>query len=582
MRSNSLKNVIYFGLFLCILLIAYLLRIKNLDTFSIGGDEFYTLLSSNYIYQEGGLQGFLNQPFFTNKDWLPSNSFSDLMSAMARRDNGSGLLFNILIHYWVKIFGYEDWGLRYFSVITNMGLLISVFYFCKNQLKSKLVGLLSIFLLAISPFLVSYSQVARTYSLVFLFSVLSSYYFLNCLKAEPSKKLKPFVIFGIVSLLTLMTHYSIFILFIFQFLFLLIFNWNNFKANFFKYLLAASFPILGMCLWLMSPGGLYSFHSIEVSKQFYNYVAQSGNGGEWLQVFSIKNVTLQLAKVISMSNLFFDRLAFDVFGKKNYLFTFLFIIGSAYSRKQDFFKNNPNFIIVLDIIFFILLSGFTSNHSISFLIIYLLGVLISTNFALLKPSNNAENYSIAIYLFSFLGLFLFAYLDGNTFRVMAKYAGYSYVFGSIFGSIFLVKVFETQNKDQKLLLTLLLICTTLSSVELVHNIYRDKMEPYFYSWSTPRTKNEYLLAKETILKNYQKGDTLIYPSFVFKPTKFDIETPHHSVQVAQYMNLYLHNVDQTIYQKIDTMNLDKIILQKPSGKKNIIYQFKNNLYLKDW
>ena len=90
------------------------------------------------------------------------------------------------------------------------------------------------------------------------------------------------------------------------------------------------------------------------------------------------------------------------------------------------------------------------------------------------------------------------------------------------------------------------------------------------------------MAKETILKNYQKGDTLIYPSFVFKPTKFDIETPHHSVQVAQYMNLYLHNVDQTIYQKIDTMNLDKIILQKPSGKKNIIYQFKNNLYLKDW
>ncbi|MEY2792877.1 MAG: hypothetical protein RJA76_869, partial [Bacteroidota bacterium] len=70
--------------------------------------------------------------------------------------------------------------------------------------------------------------------------------------------------------------------------------------------------------------------------------------------------------------------------------------------------------------------------------------------------------------------------------------------------------------------------------------------------------------------------------FVYKNSKFEVGMPHHSVQVAQYMNLYLNQSPKEIYQKIDTTNLNQILLQKANGEKIVLHEFRDTLYLKDW
>ncbi|MEY2793700.1 MAG: hypothetical protein RJA76_1692, partial [Bacteroidota bacterium] len=553
MLIKNKKNLLYFGLLIAVLFLGTYLRMYHLDQFSIAGDEFYTVLSSNYVSQEGGLQNFLNQTSFTNKDWKPSNDLQDLFFSMARRDNGSGFLYLFLLHYWIKLVGFEDWGLRLFSVLINIVLVTGVFFFCKNHLKSKITGLLATSFACISPFLISYSQVARTYSLVFLMALICSHYFLITLRSEKNNQWKPFIWYGIFAFLTLMSHYSSFVILIFQAGFLLIFSWKNLLSHFLKYLVAALIPIIGMAIWLNSPGGSYSFNAIEVSKIYYNQVASAG-GNEWLHLISIKSVGTQLLKVFAMSNIFFDQLGMEALGKRNFILTGLIAGVSILLRQQNQIKLKVGLLIALDLICFIVLFNFVTNHGINFIILYLLIILTFSHFKEIIPQSIQEKYILGIYLFSFISLVLFGLMDGNTFRIIPRYAGFGYVFGIIFSCIFIIKIWQRQQTNSNYLIAFLCLFTAISTKSLISDIYNDKMEPYFYSWPKARSKNQYIIASKKIDKMYMKGDTVIYPSFVYKNSKFEVGMPHHSVQVAQYMNLYLNQSPKEIYQKIDTTN----------------------------
>jgi uncharacterized membrane protein len=579
MQNKVISNKWYFLVLVAILLLGFFLRIHHLDQFSIAGDEFYTILVSNYVSQEGGLQPFLYNSFFTNKDWLPSDSVSHLMEAIARRDNGSGFFYYTALHYWVKIFGFEDWSLRFFSTFVQILLLIAIFYFGKVHLKSKKVGLLAAFLAASSPFLIAYSQVARTYSLVFLMILINSHFFLKCVKENP--KLKYFLLWAFTALGALLSHYSTFVVFIFQGLFLLLFQFNNLKNHFKYFLLSGIIIVGGMLGWLVSPGGKYSFAAIEVSKNAYNLLLESGGGFEWLQKSNFQTISTQLWKVISMSNLLFDRFAFEVIGYKNYVITFFILVLSISLRKRITGNNRSTYVLLVDLLFSIFILNFVSNHAVSFLLLYYLGILVFTSWKSLIPQQVEEKYVIGIYLFSFICLVGFGIMDKNTMRIIPRYAGYSYAFGLLFISIFFLKIF-LNHKEHRYLLAALIACLFYSNLELMKRFYGDKMEPYFYSNSIPRTKNQYIEVANKIKSSYAVGDTVIYPSFQYKNNTTAVGLPNYSVQVAQYINLYLHDSPKTIYQKVDTTNLDKVFLKSSSKKMVLIHQFTNPVYLKDW
>ena len=85
-------------------------------------------------------------------------------------------LYNILMYFWVQIFGDSEFFLRFPSAIFG-ALSISLVYLIGKKYVSKEVGLLSAILIIGNPFYLYYSQEARAYSLFSFVALASVYYF---------------------------------------------------------------------------------------------------------------------------------------------------------------------------------------------------------------------------------------------------------------------------------------------------------------------------------------------------------------------------------------------------------------------
>jgi 4-amino-4-deoxy-L-arabinose transferase-like glycosyltransferase len=87
----------------------------------------------------------------------------------------------ILLHYWMMLFGQSEVVVRLLSALFGAGAIIAI-YLVATRLFKRAVGLLSASFLALSPFMVYYSQEARGYSLLVLLTLLSFYFFLRLLE----------------------------------------------------------------------------------------------------------------------------------------------------------------------------------------------------------------------------------------------------------------------------------------------------------------------------------------------------------------------------------------------------------------
>jgi 4-amino-4-deoxy-L-arabinose transferase-like glycosyltransferase len=155
-------------------------------------------------------------------------------------------LFYYLVAGFLIIFGNQLFVARLVSTVFSLPIIILV-YLIVSKYKSKEVGLVSIFILAISPAFLYYSHsVYMEITLAFL-SLMSIFLFL---KGEEEKKTKFFVWSGIFLGLSLITKYYSIILFLFFLLyFTLRFKWTFLsRSQFYSWF----FPAVSLLvLWLV-------------------------------------------------------------------------------------------------------------------------------------------------------------------------------------------------------------------------------------------------------------------------------------------------------------------------------------------
>lgn len=90
-------------------------------------------------------------------------------------------LYYLALHSWSYLFSTSEFAVRLPSVIFGVAA-IPVIYLLGCSLFDKQVGLASAFILAFSPFNITYSQEARMYSLMLLFTLVSMYFFVRLLE----------------------------------------------------------------------------------------------------------------------------------------------------------------------------------------------------------------------------------------------------------------------------------------------------------------------------------------------------------------------------------------------------------------
>ena len=112
-------------------------------------------------------------------------------------------LYYLVARSWVVVFGSGEAGLRSLSALVGT-LTIPVAYAIGTTLASRKVGLLFAGLVAVSPALVWYSQEARAYALLVLFSALSLLFMARALRDGGGRALG---LWALSAMLALLTHY---------------------------------------------------------------------------------------------------------------------------------------------------------------------------------------------------------------------------------------------------------------------------------------------------------------------------------------------------------------------------------------
>src|ERR1700722_476781 len=103
-----------------------------------------------------------------------------LWTVVSHTDPNMGLYY-VLLHFWVRVFGYGEAAVRSMTVVLA-GMAVPVMTLLGKRLFGRTCGLIAGLLLALSPFFVQYEQTARSYAVVVLLVLLSSYFFVAALE----------------------------------------------------------------------------------------------------------------------------------------------------------------------------------------------------------------------------------------------------------------------------------------------------------------------------------------------------------------------------------------------------------------
>jgi len=121
----------------------------------------------------------------------PSITFAETY-ARHRGSEGSPFLFNFLMKFLYKIFGYQSYMGRYFSVTFGILSIISVTYL-SSLIKKNNAYVLVVFLVSFNVFLIKYSQEARLYAFAFFMTSLAAIFLVKAFKSKKNLFLNTFL-----------------------------------------------------------------------------------------------------------------------------------------------------------------------------------------------------------------------------------------------------------------------------------------------------------------------------------------------------------------------------------------------------
>ncbi len=135
------------------------------------------------------------------KSWL------DMVQSIAADEPQLTPLYFVLVRLWVQGFGHSITAIRSFSAVIGLCLLPGMWWLCRELFRApqigSLAGWIAIAILSISPVHVLYAQEARPYSLLAVFTALSSAVLLWAMRTQTRSH---WAIYGLTVALGLYTH----------------------------------------------------------------------------------------------------------------------------------------------------------------------------------------------------------------------------------------------------------------------------------------------------------------------------------------------------------------------------------------
>ncbi len=558
-----------------ILILALGLRLYHLDAHGIFFDEKSTMVVSQGIVLDGGNQKDVFEKgkfIFTNQEFWRTKKIADYYEAMTRSDIGNSPFYYLLLHHWLNAFGISDFSARSMSVLFSVLTVLLLFVFTKHFFKSNALALTAAALAAIEPFFIAYSQQARNYSLTFFLTLLSSYFFLRALEADEKRgaALKWYIAYGITAFLGLYSHFLVASVLLAQGIYVLFFvrklkSWVAFGV-------AGSFAVAGLAWWFIYGGGQYTLFSLNHQSKVYLECALNrpyNNPYGIILPATFANVFQKSLPIFSDLWVFTNGLVDKLEGKKNVAFAsaigLLFIVSYHFSKHKH---PKSNWLITLSVISMGMSTLLFKERTLSFGVLSA-GVFM-TYLAVESIFSSSPTFSKkSLWFLLIISIIPTAFLifnsvrSGHTYGLTQRYSGFSFPYVTILASIALHRLWQV-NHWLKSVISAVLVIQLFFIFQTLRTIYADHSLKYNYR-TEPRQPNPHYAAAQKARQLYQKGDTIALPAPLAKfDNPMDKTYLPYSVVDAQYFNLYLPK-EGIFVQKLDTVNVDKIRLQKADG-----------------
>ncbi|MBD2727123.1 glycosyltransferase family 39 protein [Nostoc sp. FACHB-892] len=173
---NSFKQ-----LTVVLIVMGILIRFINLDEKITWADETFTYLRIYGYTKSDLMQEVVNSQILTAGTLLEKyqspgvgKSIIDTVKGLALEDPKHPPLYFVMTNLWVQCFGSTVAATRSFSAFISLLVFPALYWLCQELFQSKIVGLVAIAIIAVSPFYLVYAQEARMYSFSTLNILLSS------------------------------------------------------------------------------------------------------------------------------------------------------------------------------------------------------------------------------------------------------------------------------------------------------------------------------------------------------------------------------------------------------------------------
>jgi len=560
-----------------ILVLATVLRLYQLDVHGIFFDEKSTMVVSQGIVLDGSNQKDVFEKgklVFTNQEFWHEKRLPDYYEAMTRSDIGNSPFYYFLLHQWLNVFGISDFSARSLSVLFGVLTVLLLFIFAKHFFKSSLLALSAASLAAIEPFFIAYSQQARNYSLTFFLTFLASYYFLRALEADEQKQpsLKWYVFYGISGFLGLYSHFLVASVLLAHGVYALFFT-RKFQS-WLAFGMAGIFSVAGLGWWLTYGGGQYTLFSLAHQSKVYLECALNrpyNNPYGIILPATLPNVIQKSMPIFSDLWVFTNGLIDKLEGKKNIVLAVLiglqFVVSYLFSKKKD---SKNLWVIIASLVSLglsaFIFKGFTFGFWVLSVGVFMTYLGLEVLFK--KTSSYPQKY---LWFLVIMGVIPTAFLifnsirSGHTYGLTQRYSGFSFPYVTILASMTLVLLWELKSPFKFVMISLLGIQLFFVG-QTLQSIYADRSLKYNYRVE-PRQLNPHYAAAQKAKQLYENGDTLYLPAPLAQfDNPMDKTYLPYSVVDSQYFNLYLPK-DRIFVQRLDTLNVNKIVLKKANGQR---------------
>jgi mannosyltransferase len=147
-------------------------------------------------------QSFWLDELHTGIEADPGNSLSTVLNYL-RTVDPQPPLYHLLVHFWMKIAGYNDFQARLIPAMAGVAGIAAI-YFLGKAIYDRQAGIIAALFTCFNYFHLYYSQEARNYTLLFLLTCLSFLYLIRCLKNFSRNSQALYIL---CTVLLLYTHY---------------------------------------------------------------------------------------------------------------------------------------------------------------------------------------------------------------------------------------------------------------------------------------------------------------------------------------------------------------------------------------